>query len=86
MRRSLALVVMLCCVAALPSLAQDQNRRQQQVPFRFASSVRGVEFSEEQQAKVEELRKQFTPQLIAIQRKLGSVFTAEQRRARQEAL
>lgn len=90
MRKSISLTVILCLVTSLPTLGQErkpeQDRRQQQVPFRFAFSVRGVEFSEDQQAKVEALRKKHTPQLIAIQRRQGSVFTGEQRRARQEAL
>jgi acetyl esterase/lipase len=77
---------MLCWTAALPSFAQDRNHGQQRLPFPFAFSVRGVEFSEDQQTKVVELRKLYTPQLIAIQRKQGTVFTSEQRRARQEVL
>lgn len=83
MRTSIALSVMFCLVTVLLALGQD---RQQQVPFRSAFSVQSVEFSEDQQAKVEELRQKYTPQLVAIQRKQGSVFMAEQRRARQEAL
>lgn len=85
MRTTLSLTVMLCWLTALPSLAQDGNRRQQQVPFRFAFSVQGVEFSEDQQAEVDELRTKYLPQLIAVRRKEGSVLTAEQRRARQVA-
>ena len=85
MRKTITLSVMLCLVTALPSFAQDGSRRQQQVLFRFAFSVEGIEFSEDQQAIVEELRQKYTPQLIAVQRKEGSVLTAEQRRARQEA-
>lgn len=87
MRTALALSVTFGLLTALPALGQDrqQNRRQERAPFPFAFSVRGVEFSVDQQAKVEELRKTYAPQLIEIQRKQGSVFTAEQRRARQEA-
>ena len=89
MRISLVLSVMFGLLTALPTLGQErkpeQDRRQQQAPFQFVYSVRGIEFSEDQQAKVEELRKKYTPQLIAVQRKQGSLFTAEQRRARQEA-
>lgn len=85
MRTSIAPFVTLCLVAALPTLAQDGNRRQQQVLFRFAFSVEGVELSQEQQAKVNELRQKYASELIAMQRKRASVLTGEQRRARQAA-
>ncbi len=90
MRISLVLSVLFGLLTALPTLGQErdreQGRRQQQVPFRLAFSIRGVEFSADQQAKVDELRKKHTPQLVALQRTQSEVFTVEQRRARQEAL
>ncbi len=88
MRTSFVLLVMFGLLTALPALSQDRQQRQnrQQTPFQFAFSVRGIDFSDDQQAKVEELRKKYTPQLMAVQRNQGSVFTAEQRRARQEVL
>lgn len=89
MRNSLVLCAILGLLAALPSLGQDtrqdQRRRPQQPAFQFLFSVLGVEFSADQQAKVDELREKYTPQLIEIQRKQGAALTNEQRRARQEA-
>ncbi len=89
MRNSLVLCAMLGLLTALPTLGQDkqqdQRRRPQQPAFRFLFSVLGVEFSADQQAKVDELREKYTPQLVEVQNKQGSVYSAEQRQARQEA-
>jgi hypothetical protein len=46
----------------------------------------GIEFSEEQQMKVEEIRKEFLPKLAENQKKWDKVITPEQVQARREAL
>lgn len=89
MRISLLLWVMLGLFTALPTPGQERNagqdRRTERIPFRFAFSIQGVQFSDDQQAQIVELRQKYTPQLTELQRKLNSTYTAEQRRARQEA-
>jgi hypothetical protein len=54
MRISLVLSVIFGLLTALPTLGQErkpeQDRRQQQVPFRFVFLVQGVESSADQQA------------------------------------
>jgi hypothetical protein len=89
MRISLLLWGMLGLFTALPTLGQERkpepDRRRQQVPFRFAFSIQGVQFSEDQQAQIVELRRKYTPQLTEFQRKQNSIFTAEQRRATKAA-
>ena len=90
MRASLTLSVLLSLLTALPTLGQnarrEQNRRQQQrQPFQQVFTLRGVEFSEDQQTKVEDIRKKYVPMLVELQRKLNGVYTNEQRRARQAA-
>lgn len=55
-------------------MSQEQNSRQRRNPeqFRQFFSIRGVEFNEEQQTKVAELRKEHTPRLIENQQQLQS--------------
>jgi acetyl esterase len=92
MKRSIVLSVTVTLFVVTTVLSQevrrqDASRTQQRQPagFQQVFTLRGVEFAEEQQAQVEELRKKFTPQLVEIQRKHGGVFTDQQRRARREA-
>jgi len=77
-----ALALPLLLLFAVPAVAQQDRR----AAFRQVFSIRGVEFTKDQQAKVAELRKKYVPQLTAAQRKIFGVYTAEQRRARREAL
>lgn len=88
MKRTAALSVVVTLAIACTTLSQDQRRLQQQrqaQPHQIFT-LRGVEFTEGQQAEVEELRKKFTPKLLEIQRKHGSILTIDQRRAQREAL
>ena len=89
MRTAFASFVIFGLLTARPIIGQEarnqRDSRQQRAVPQFVFSVRGVEFSADQQVTIEELRKKYSPQLIDIQRRQGSVVTAEQRRARQEA-
>jgi acetyl esterase/lipase len=69
--------------ATHPSGVAAQQRDRD--PFRQMFSIRGVEFTKEQQAKVDELRKKSIPKLREAQRKVFGIYTAKQRRARREA-
>ncbi len=64
---------------------QERDQTKQPAPFQQLFTLRGVEFSDQQQAKVVELRKQYTPKLVEIQRGRNSVYTREQRQARRDA-
>jgi acetyl esterase/lipase len=87
MRRVISLSVVLTLVITSTGLSQDRRRPQQpqQNSFQQVFTLRGVEFTEDQQAQVEELRKKYTPQIAEIVRKHNSILSDEQRRARQEA-
>jgi len=87
---SLTLTLTLTLILAGMALSQerrkkDTERAQPQAAFQQVFTLRGVEFSSSQQAQVEELRKKYTPQLIEIQNKYGSILTDEQRQAQREA-
>lgn len=91
MKRAIALSVTLTLVIASTVLSQEPRRqdtdraRRQQAGFQQVFTLRGVEFSQSQQAQVEGLRKKYTPQLVEIQEKYGSILTDEQRQAQREA-
>jgi acetyl esterase len=91
MKRAIVLSVTLALTVASTVLSQeprkqDTERAQQQpAPFQQVFTLRGIDFTQSQQAQVEELRKKYTPPLIEIQRKFGGVLTDEQRQAQREA-
>lgn len=87
MRRVILPSVVLMLVITSTGASQDGRRPQQpqQNPFQQVFRLRGVEFTEEQQAQVEELRKKYSPQLAEIVRKHDSILSGEQRRAQREA-
>lgn len=81
-----SLVVSLLLVSGLSLAQSPQQEPKRQAPFQSVFVVRGVEFSGEQQQQADELQKKYTPLLVELQRKLTSVYSAEQRRAFQGAL
>ena len=84
MTRALCLSLMLAALSAGSVLAQPrQNDRDE--PFRQFFTIRGIDFSEEQQAQADKLLEQYAPQLAELQRKRNDVFTREQRQAQREA-
>ncbi len=92
MKTTIALSVTLALVIVSTDLSQEATRQdarrpqqRQQAAFQQVFTLRGVEFTQAQQAEVERLRKKYTPQLIEIQRKHGGIFTDEQREAHREA-
>lgn len=87
MRRVISFSVVLTLIITSTVSAQERRRPQQpqQSPFQQVFRLRGVEFTEDQQAQVEEIRKKYTPQLAEIVRKHDSILSEEQRRAHQEA-
>ena len=92
MKPAIALSVTLTLTIASTVLSQEPRKQdaeraqqRQQAAFEQVFTLRGIEFSQSQQAQVEELRKKYTPQLIEIQQKYGSILTDEQRQAQREA-
>ena len=92
MRRTTAVSVVLTLIVASSLLSQErrrqdarQPRQPQQAAFQQLFVLRGVEFTADQQAKVDEIRKKYAPKLLETQRKQMGVFTDEQIQARREA-
>ena len=92
MRRAIALSIMLTLIIASTLLSQERQRRDarrrqqpQQAAFQQVFTLPGVEFSEDQRAKVDEIRKKYVPRSAEMQKKQRSIFTEEQMQARREA-
>src|SRR5688572_21110726 len=85
MRKSMLIVIGLFILICSPLFAQNDPRRQPPDPFQRFFMLPGIELSQEQQAKVEELRKEFSPRLAEIQKKWNAIITQEQVQSRQEA-
>jgi acetyl esterase len=92
MRRAIALSITLTLIITSSLPSQEKRRpgarraqQRQQAAFQQVFTLRGVEFSEDQRAKVDEIRKKYVPKLAEIQKKQQSIFTEEQIQARREA-
>ena len=72
------------CLAVRGLPAQQNNQKRQ--PFAQAFALRGVKFTEKQQANIKELRQKYVPKLIELQKRRFGVYTNEQRRIRRKAL
>lgn len=86
MKRIVLFVTVAALTASGSAQAQRKKRDANRSRYQQFFSIRGVEFTAEQKTKVAELRKKYEPQLEASQRKLNGVYTAEQRRARRDAM
>ncbi|MBC8875366.1 MAG: alpha/beta hydrolase fold domain-containing protein [Planctomycetes bacterium] len=92
MRRAIAVSVALTLIITTALFSQEkgrqdakQTRQPQQAAFQQVFVLQGVEFSEDQRAKVDEISNKYVPKLAEIQKKQQSIFTEEQMQARREA-
>src|SRR5205823_222635 len=69
--------------------ADEKNKDEKKpaaVPFASQFSFpKQIKLTEEQQKKVEDLRKEYVPQLTALQQKIGVIITPERQKAAAEA-
>ena len=76
MRPITAITLVLSVALGNSTFAQDNNRQNERpAPFQQFFTLRGIEFSKVQQAKVEEIRKEFVPKLTENQGKWDGVIT-----------
>ncbi|MEQ8788520.1 MAG: alpha/beta hydrolase fold domain-containing protein [Pirellulaceae bacterium] len=94
MVRPKSLVIVVSSFALLGSVvcAQENERRPPADPYQMFFRLPGIEFSAEQQAKVDEIQKEvdeiqkeFAPKLADNQQRWNQVITDEQQQARREA-
>ena len=92
MTRIMALSVVLTLTVTGSLLSQQERqgarrpRQPQQAAFQQVFTLRGIEFTQEQQAKADEIRKNYMPRLIELQGRQGRILTEEQRGRLGEAL
>ena len=79
MRPITAITLVLSVALGSSTFAQDNNRqneqRQRPASFQQFFTLRGIEFSKVQQAKVEEIRKEFVPKLTKNQGNWDGIIT-----------
>ena len=71
MKLTTSLMFVLSVAVASPVLSQDggkQEQRQRPAPFQQFVTLPGIEFSKEQQAKVDDLYESFLPKLTKTKR------------------
>jgi len=88
-------VAFLALAVALPVLAAEREKKQREKKpdaekkreFKLPlGMLEGIELTAEQQAKLEEVKKEFGPKLAEFWKKSQSVMTEEQKKARMEAM
>jgi Spy/CpxP family protein refolding chaperone len=91
MRRAIALFVMLALIMTTALFSQERRqqdarrpRQPQQAAFQQVFMLPGIEFTADQQAKVDEIRNKYMPKLEELQGRPMGVFTEEQMQARRE--
>ncbi len=78
--------IMLSGLFFVGDVTSQERSPQRSARFQQIFTVPGVEFTEEQRAKVEEFRKKYTAKLIDIAARRNKIHTPEQRKASQAAL
>ena len=80
-------ILLLAFAFAAPTYSADNEKKKKKKPAPAAVRVpKGIELNEDQRAKVEALNKEFGPKLAACRKEAAGVITADQKKARSEAM
>jgi len=82
------LVVAIAALVASFALAQDKPKKKPGMPDPLAGQLqmlKGLQLTDDQEAKIKELRKQFGPKFAEAWKAREGILTDEQRKARAEA-
>jgi hypothetical protein len=82
---SIALMFAVATSAAMAQEAKKGKKNQAGAGSQVFQLPKEVTLTEEQQAKLDALKKEFGPKIAELQKKVDEVLTAEQRQARTEA-
>ena len=91
MKRSLQglLVLTLVALIAVPAMAADEKKKKKKKKGRKAPVAvkvpKSIELTAEQKKQVAAINKEFGPKLAAVQKKINTVITPDQRKARSAA-
>jgi len=78
------LVLTLAVLIATPALAADKKKKGRKAPI-AVKVPKGIELTADQKKEVAAINKEFGPKLAEVQKKIRSVITPEQRKARSAA-
>jgi Spy/CpxP family protein refolding chaperone len=84
---AVALLVASSALAGPKKGEQKQPKNPPKCPAadRIEKMLAGITLTDEQKAKLEEIKKEYGPKFVEAAEKMGSVFTDEQKKARAEA-
>ena len=90
MKRTLQglLVLTLAVVLAMPAMAAEEKKKKKKKGRKAPAAVKvpkSIVLTAEQKTKVAAINKEFAPKLIEVNKKAGTIITAEQRKARNAA-
>ena len=92
MRQTIAASIVLILFLSSSVISQERRpdtrriQQRRQVPFQQVFQLPGVEFSEDQRAKADDIREKYMPRLMEIQREHDGILTEDQRRQLRRAL
>ena len=80
-------ILLLAFAFAAPAYSADNEKKKKKKPAPAAVRVpKAIELNEDQKAKVEALNTEFGPKLAACRKEAAGVITADQKKARAEAM
>ncbi|HCK53405.1 MAG TPA: hypothetical protein DIC23_09345 [Planctomycetaceae bacterium] len=90
MKRTLQglLVLTLAVVLAMPAMAAEEKKKKKKKGRKAPAAVKvpkGIVLTADQKTKVAAINKEFAPKLVEVNKKAGTIITAEQRKARNAA-
>ncbi len=81
------LTILTACVLAVsfvtPAMAVDKKEKKSPTAVKVP---KGIELTADQQTKLDALNKEFGPKLVECRKKAASIITADQKKARTEAI
>ena len=81
------LTILTACVLAVsfvtPAMAADKKEKKAPTALKVP---KGIELTVDQQTKLDALNKEFGPKLVECRKKAASIITADQKKARTEAI
>jgi hypothetical protein len=81
------LTILTACVLAVsfvtPAMAADKKEKKAPTAVKVP---KGIELTADQQTKLDALNKEFGPKLVECRKKAASIITADQKKARTEAM
>ncbi|QDU11158.1 LTXXQ motif protein [Gimesia aquarii] len=86
----LTMTLIFACVASVNAADKEakkkKGKKQQTVRIQALNLPKTIELTDEQKEKIAGLKKEYTPQFVALQKKNREILTPDQRKARGKAM